>query len=120
MIVTAPLPTIEIAKTVPGMSAATAARELATGYLRYVSACWRGDTCAEAFPLRLSAYWRPELPPTPTAAPDAVSPHGAAGRGIQWYQTGQEVLGYVAELPGGYQVPVQAVAQLARCAPAAA
>jgi hypothetical protein len=119
MIVTAPLPTIEIEKALPPIATGSAASELATGFLRYASACWRGDTCAAAFPLRLSAYWRPVLPPPPAAAPDAVSLHGAAGRGIRWYQEGQDVLGYVPGLGGGYQVPAQAVAQLVRCAPAA-
>ena len=97
-----------------------AARELAMGFLRYASAHWRGDPRPAVFPLRLSAYWRSEMPPAPTAAPDAVSPHGAAGRGIRWYETGPEVVGYVPGLPGGYQVPVQAVPTLVRCAPAAA
>jgi hypothetical protein len=117
MIVTAPLPTT-IEKTMPATGAV--ARELAAGFLRYASSCWRGDRCAAAFPLRLSAYWRPAMPPAPAAAPTAVSPHGAAGRGIRWYETGQEVLGYVPGLPGGYQVPAPAVPGLARCASAAA
>lgn len=117
MIVTAPLPTIEIEKTAP---AGGAARELAAGFLRYASSCWRGDRCAAVFPLRLSAYWRAALPPAPAAAPAAVSPHGAAGRGIRWYETGHDVVGYVPGLPGGYQVPTGAVPGLTRCAPTAA
>ncbi len=119
MIVTAPLPATRIEQTLPQLSAGSAARDLATGFLRYASACWRGDTCAAAFPLRLSAYWRPALPPPPAAAPDAVSLHGAAGRGIRWYQAGQDVLGYVPGLVGGYQVPARAVTHLVRCAPVA-
>ena len=120
MIVTAPLPTIEIEQATPGNAAGDAARELAAALLRFASACWRGDTRAPIFPLRLSAYWRPALPPAPAGAPDAVSPHGAAGRGIEWYQVGEEVLGYVPGLPGGYEVPVQAVPSLARCTAVAA
>mgnify|MGYP000073562650 CR=1 FL=1 len=118
MIVTAPLPAIAIETTSPATGGA--ARELAAGFLRYASACWRGDRCAAAFPLRLSAYWRPAMPPAPAAAPAAFSPHGAAGRGIRWYEAGQEVLGYVPGQPGGYRVPALAVPGLARCAPAAA
>jgi hypothetical protein len=119
VIVTAPLPTIEIEKALPPIATGSAASELATGFLRYASACWRGDRCAAVFPLRLSAYWHPALPPAPVAAPDAVSPHGAAGRGIRWYQAGQDVLGYVPGLEGGYQVPARMVPQLVRCAPVA-
>jgi hypothetical protein len=119
MIVTAPLPTIEIEKA-PPVATGSASHELAAGFLRYASACWRGDRCAAVFPLRLSAYWHPAMPPAPVAAPDAVSPHGAAGRGICWYQAGQDVLGYVPGLPGGYQVPAQAVPGLVHCAPVGA
>ncbi|MGH6959686.1 MAG: hypothetical protein ACREE7_04310, partial [Dongiaceae bacterium] len=72
------------------------------------------------FPLRLGAYWRPELPPAPEAAPDAVSPHGGGGRGIEWYQTDHDVLGYVPGRGGGYQVPVQEIPRIVRCAPHAA
>lgn len=118
MIVTAPLPAIAIETTLPATGGA--ARELAAGFLRHASSCWRGDRCAAAFPLRLSAYWRPAMPPLPVAAPAAVSPHGAAGRGIRWYEAGQDVLGYVPGLPGGYQVPARVVPGLAQCAPAEA
>lgn len=115
MIVTAQLPTIEVEPMAPA-----AAHQLAAGFLRYASSCWRGDQCGAVFPLRLSAYWRPAMPPAPTEAPAAVSPHGAAGRGIQWHETGQDVLGYVPGLAGGYRVPARAVPSLVRCAPAAA
>lgn len=117
MIVTAPLPAIE--KALPPVATASAASELATGFLRYASACWRGDRSATVFPLRLNAYWRPALPLAPVAVPDAVSPHGAAGRGIRWYQTGQDVLGYIPGQDGGFRVPVAAVSHLVRCAPVA-
>ena len=71
MIVIAPLPTSEFEKTMPASAAGDAgdaARELAAGFLRYASSCWRGDACAAVFPLRLSAYWRPSLSPAPAAA----------------------------------------------------
>jgi hypothetical protein len=94
-----------------------AARALALGYLRYASASWRGDEQAPVFPLRLGAYWHPELPAAPAATPHAVSPHGGGGRGIRWYEAGDEVLGYVPGEHGGYRVPAATVPRLVRCAP---
>jgi hypothetical protein len=89
---------------------------LALSYLRWASACWRGDTLAPAFATRLGAYWRPVLPPIPAGRADAISPHGGGGRGIHWYHTGEDVLGYVPGAAGGYRVPIAAIPQLARCA----
>jgi hypothetical protein len=88
---------------------------LALSYLRWASACWRGDRLAPAFPTRLGAYWRPELPPMPAGRADAISPHGGGGRGIHWYHTEEEVLGYIPGALGGYRVPVTAIPQLVRC-----
>ena len=88
---------------------------LALSYLRWASACWRGDTLAPVFATRLGAYWRPALPPLPAGRADAISPHGGGGRGIHWYHTEEEVLGYVPGAAGGYQVPVAAIPQLVRC-----
>jgi hypothetical protein len=88
---------------------------LALSYLRWASACWRGDTLAPVFATRLGAYWRPVLPPMPAERADAISPHGGAGRGIHWYHTDEEVLGYVLGGAGGYRVPVAAIPQLVRC-----
>ena len=88
---------------------------LALSYLRWASACWRGDTLAPVFATQLAAYWCPELPPIPAGQIDAVSPHGGGGRGIHWYHTDEEVLGYVLGTAGGYQVPVAAIPQLVRC-----
>ena len=93
------------------------ARALALGYLRWASACWRGNGLTPVSTTRLGAYWRLALPPMPAGEADAVSPHGAGGRGIHWYQTGGEVFGYVLGAGGGYQVPVAAIPQLVRCAP---
>jgi hypothetical protein len=101
----------------PPAPAGEAARTLAEGYLRYICASWRGDAGAPVFGIRLGAYWRPQLPPMPETAPDAVSPHGGGGRGIHWYQTGDEVLGYVPGRRAGYRVPLAAIARLVRCAP---
>lgn len=94
------------------------ATALASAYLRYVCACWRGDVAAPIFGIRLGAYWRPDLPPAPDADPDATSPHGGAGRGIRWYRQGDEVRGYIPGARGGYAVPVTAIPRLVLCAPA--
>ena len=48
--------------------------------------------------------------------PDAISSHGGGGRGIHWYQTGSEVLGYVPGVRGGYRVPIDAIPRLVQCA----
>ena len=88
---------------------------LALSYLRWASACWRGDSLAPVFATQLGACWRPALPPKPAGQPDAISPHGGGGRGIHWYHTDAEVLGYVPGAAGGYQVPVAAIPQLVRC-----
>jgi hypothetical protein len=95
------------------------ARDLALGYLRYASACWRGDAVTAAFAAGLGAFWRRAMPPVPASPPDVVSPHGGGGRGICWYQRGGEILGYVPGAPGGYVVPVADVPRLLRCVPAA-
>jgi hypothetical protein len=94
-----------------------AARDLALGFLRYASACWRGETAAAAFTAVLASYWRHSMPPAPASPPDAVSPHGGGGRGICWYQRADVVLGYVPGARGGYVVPAAAVARLLRCVP---
>jgi hypothetical protein len=91
------------------------ARALALSYLRWASACWRGDRLASVFASRLGACWRPALPPKPAGRADAISPHGGGGRGIHWYHTDEEVLGYVLGGAGGYRVPVAAIPQLVRC-----
>jgi hypothetical protein len=115
MIVTAERP----AMAVPAMPRAepdsAAARTLALAFLRYISACWRGEAGASKFATRLGAYWRGELPVLPRRAPDAFSPHGAAGRGIAWYVTADAVLGYVPGRDSGYRVPIGAVPGLAEC-----
>ena len=70
-----------------------AAQDLALGYLRSISACWRGDAGASVFTTRLGAYACSDLPPAPHTPPDAMSPHGGGGRGIHWYHIGNDVLG---------------------------
>src|SRR5215203_730235 len=55
---------------------------LALSYLRWSSACWRGDTLAPVFATQLGAYWRPHcrhcrrakpMPSARTVAVDAAS-----------------------------------------------
>jgi hypothetical protein len=88
---------------------------LALSYLRWASPFQQGDTLAPVFATQLEACWRPVLPPIPAGRADAISPHGGGGRGIHWYHTDEEVLGYVPGAAGGYQVPVAAIPQLVRC-----
>ena len=89
---------------------------LALSYLRWASSCWRGDTLAPVFATQLGEYWCPALPTMPARRADAISPHGGGGRGIHWYHTDEEVLGYVPGAAGGYRVPLAAIPQLVRCA----
>jgi nitroimidazol reductase NimA-like FMN-containing flavoprotein (pyridoxamine 5'-phosphate oxidase superfamily) len=49
------------------------------------------------------------LPPAPAGPPDAVSPHGAGGQSIRWYEVVGEVRGYVPGQAGGYRVPQDAL-----------
>jgi hypothetical protein len=91
------------------------ASSLAVACLQWASACWRGERRATIFANQLSAYWCLQLPPQPVGIPDAISPHGGGGRGIHWYETGDEIRGYVPGVGGGYRVPIQAVPRLVRC-----
>jgi hypothetical protein len=91
-------------------AADAAARALARGYLRYVSALWRGERHAAAFAAWLDRFWCADLPPTPDRVPDAISPHGGGGHGIAWFGATDEVRGYVRGVSGGYRVPLAAIA----------
>ena len=104
-----------ISVTAPGRPG-DAARALALGYLRYASACWRGEAAGCVFGTRLDAYRRGDLPTRPAAMPHAVSPHGGGGRGIHWYELGSEVVGFVPGCRGGYRVPVDAIPRLVQYA----
>jgi hypothetical protein len=96
-------------QVVPAPPVGQAARALADGYLRSISASWRGEPGWQAFERALERYWSPELPPVPPTTPDAVSPHGAGGRGIAWYEAGRDILGYVPRVRGGYRVPIETI-----------
>ena len=104
------------APPIPAPPSETAVHALALTYLQFASACWRGEILAPVFASRLGAYWHPDMPLEPATAPDAVSPHGGAGRGICWYHVGREILGYVPGVRGGYQIPVGAIPRLVECA----
>jgi hypothetical protein len=95
--------------------AGESASALAGACLDWASACWRGEQRAPLFATRLGAYWQPELPPQPIGTPDAMSLHGGGGRGIQWYETGEEIRGYVPGVCGGYRVPIAALPELVGC-----
>lgn len=84
------------------------ARMLAARYLGCVSALWRGDPDGHAFGVWLSPFWRTVLPAAPSRSPDAVSPHGAGGRGLFWFETPDAALGYVPGTRCGYEVPREA------------
>src|SRR5690348_6237592 len=97
----------------PAPDAASAAQELAGGYLGYASALWRGEPGAVAFGAWLVRFWCPILPPPPARPPEAVSPHGAGGRGIRWYAGSGEVLGYTPGAASGYRIPLDAIPRIA-------
>jgi hypothetical protein len=103
MVLTAPSSTVEEgSRTALG----AAARDLARSYFRYVSAVWRGDQRAAMFAAWLDQFWTDGLPPAPGTMPNAFSPHGAGGHGICWFETADEVLGYVPGGAVGYRVPI--------------
>lgn len=101
-------PYAEIASRMAGEPApidGSAARELACRYLTSVSAYWRGECSTPTIGAWLAKFWRPVLPPLPPHPADAVSPHGAGGHGISWYETPAGVIGHVAGKTGGYWIP---------------
>jgi hypothetical protein len=81
------------------------AHQLARAYDQAVSARWRGEVAAaDGFLRWLAVYWD-ETVVAPAADPVEVSPLGAAGRGICWYETAPAIVGRVPGLAGGYRVP---------------
>jgi hypothetical protein len=116
MIAVAERPTAAVLSENLPPPAGTQARAVALAYLQYASACWRGDSHAPVFETRLGAFWRPDLTPAPTTAPDAVSPHGGGGHGVRWHEIGGDVLGHVPGARGGYQIPGSAIPRLVKCA----
>lgn len=85
------------------------ARDIALFYTQSVSAYWRGDNAfLSELDGWLSRFWT-DCPVKPATNPAAVCPHGAAGRGIHWYDTRSGVLGYVPGEQGCYHIPLAAV-----------
>jgi hypothetical protein len=82
----------------------TAARIMATAWMSYDAALWRGDPAVSAFAEWLAGFWEPALE-RPSGAPDARNAHAAGGRGIDWFERDGFVSGHVAGRPGGYLVP---------------
>jgi nitroimidazol reductase NimA-like FMN-containing flavoprotein (pyridoxamine 5'-phosphate oxidase superfamily) len=84
------------------------ARDLARACDRHFAACWRGEADWAAFGNWLDEYRCSEviIPPGP---PAAVSPHGAGGRGLAWYDVPGAILGSAVGVDWGYRVPLGAV-----------
>ena len=74
-------------------------RDVALAYDLHLAALWRGDEQdARRFDAWLDAHRCRVCPPVPADHPAAVSPLGAGGRGIHWYNDGDAVLGIVPGL----------------------
>lgn len=85
------------------------ARDIARFYTQSVCAYWRGDNeFLGELDGWLARFWT-DCPVKPVTNPAAVCPHGAAGRGIHWYDTRSGVLGYVPGEFRCYHIPPAAV-----------
>lgn len=93
----------------PASASGGAAQAIAHGYLRYAVALWSGEAIGRSFGAWLDRFRCTEMPPVPPGSPDAVSPHGAGGRGIRWYETSTAVLGYIPGGGFGFLVPTREV-----------
>ena len=88
------------------------AHDLALAYTRVVCAYWRGDSTAlRQFETWLTQFWA-DCSQKPATNPTAICPHGAAGRGIHWFDTRSTVLGFVPGRRGCYRIPRTAVAPI--------
>ena len=88
---------------------------LALSYLRWASACWRGDTLAPVFATQLGACWRPELPPMPAGPRRCHQPARWGWTRHPLVSHGRRGSRICPGAAGGYQVPVAAIPQLVRC-----
>src|SRR5215204_2995371 len=96
---------INCTMSIQGRSAMPA-RTLAKSYDQAVSAFWRGDAgSTRRFDAWLASFWDESGPSEPVDRPSELSVLGGSGRGIRWYATPTEVLGYVSGRDGCYRVP---------------
>jgi len=73
-------------------------------YFTYSSLRWRGDPAGESLEQWLRLHWVDVSPCEPDADPEAISPHGAGGRGIRWYACASSIIGVVPGKSGCYLV----------------
>lgn len=92
------------------------ARDLERVYATYTSASWRGDPAGQLLETWMRLHWVEETSKRPDSDPAAVSPHGAGGRGIFWYEGSTTIFGFVPGTSGCYvfkrSEPVPVVAPL--------
>jgi hypothetical protein len=84
------------------------ARLMAAAWSASYAALWRGDPAASAFAEWLAEFWEPSLE-RPDGLPDALSPHAAAGRGIEWFERDRWISGVIPGHTGGYLLPRAAI-----------
>ncbi|HEY8448517.1 MAG TPA: hypothetical protein VIL01_15555 [Thermomicrobiales bacterium] len=92
----------------PAPSRIQRASDLALAYDTALNAAWRGEDAPAAFFVWLSAH-RCTTIQRPAGPPDAVSPLGAGGRGIAWYDVPGAIVGIIPGLPWCYLIPIGAV-----------
>jgi hypothetical protein len=78
------------------------ARDLEKVYATYTSASWRGDPHGQVLETWLRVHWVEGRSERPDTDPAAVSPHGAGGRGIFWYEGSAAIFGFVPGKAGCY------------------
>ena len=88
---------------VPAVDEISGAASLAHVYAAAISAYWRGGDDGQFFAW-LAGCRRAGVAP-PDRSPTAVSPHGAGGRGITWFDVPGAVVGVVPGVSWGYRVP---------------
>ena len=89
--------------------AGSPAQAIACAYQHAMDAYWRGESDLGPLDTLLGRFRVRELPSIPAWAPDAFSPRGAGGRGISWYEVGDEVVGYVPGTSTCYRIPLSAI-----------
>jgi hypothetical protein len=92
-----------------GGLAVSPAQAIACTYQHAMDAYWRGESDLRSLDMLLGRFRVLDLPPIPACAPDAFSARGAGGRGISWYEAGDEVVGYVPGTSTGYRIPLSAI-----------